>query len=169
MIKTVFASTLLSSFFLIIQTTWLKNGLFWGVIPDLVLLVVVWVAYSNRDNQGVFTGFFSGLICDLLSSSPFGYSAFIYIAPAYIASFLKNIVAMDGFFIPVIMGFSCTIVKGLASELLLLLFGAGNLNAYSFSDLHFWVEAVLNGAIAPLLFFALKKAKRVFVTRRVTE
>lgn len=169
MIKTIFASTFLSSIFLIIQTTWLKSGLFWGVIPDLALLVVLWVAYSNKDSQGVFTAFFAGLLCDLLSSSPLGYSAFIYIVPAYIASFLKHIVSMDGFFIPVLLGFSATIIKGMASGILLLLFGAGNLNAYSFSDLHFWVEAVLNGAIAPLMFFGLKKAKKLFVTRKVTE
>ena len=59
---------------------------------------------------------------------------------------------MDGFFIPVLLGFFGTLIKGFASRVLLLLFGEGSLNAYSFSDLHFWVEAVLNGAIAPLMF-----------------
>ena len=169
MIKTILASTVLSSIFLIIQTTWMKSGLFWGVIPDLALLVILWVAYSNKESQGVFTGFLAGLFCDLLSSSPLGYSAFLYIIPAYGASFLKHIVIMDGFFIPVLLGFFGTLIKGFASRVLLLLFGEGSLNAYSFSDLHFWVEAVLNGAIAPLMFLLLKKARKIFVTRKVTE
>lgn len=165
----ILSSTLLSSIFLIIQTTWLKNGLFWGVIPDFCLLVIVWVAYRNRDNQGVITGFLAGIVCDLLSSSPLGYFSFLYIVPAYAATLLRQVVSMDPFFIPVLIGFGGTLVKGFSSILLLLLFGPEHINAYSLSDYHFWIEAVLNGASAPLLFLLLNRMQRFLVTKRVTE
>lgn len=169
MVKTIFASTFLSSVFLIIQTTWLKNGLFWGVIPDFALLVIVWVAYNNKESQGVVTGFISGMFCDVLSSSPLGYFSFLYVAPAYAASLLKNVVAMDAFFIPVLVGFSGTILKGLASLFLLFIFGSTNITAYELADTHFWIEAALNGAIAPLIFFLLGRMRELFVTKKVTE
>jgi len=122
MISAVISSTLLSSVFLIIQTTWLKNGLFWGVIPDFCLLVIVWVAYWNKNSQGAITGFLSGIVCDLLSSSPLGYFSFLYIVPAYAATMLRRVLTMDTFFIPVLAGFGATLLKGFSSMILLLLF-----------------------------------------------
>jgi len=168
MTKTILASTFLSSVFLIIQTTWLRNGLFWGVKPDLALLVIVWVAYSNRGHQGVLTGFLTGMVCDLLSSTPLGYFPFLYIIPAYAASVLHQFVEMDAFFIPVIMGFVGTVLKGISSIFLIAIFGEDILGSYVLSDAHFWIEAVLNGAIAPLLFMALVRIRGFLVTRKVT-
>jgi rod shape-determining protein MreD len=168
-IKTIFTTTFISTIFQIIQTTWLKNGLFWGVIPDLSLLIILWVAYNNRASQGVMAGFLSGIVCDVLSSSPLGSSSFLYVVPAYAASLLRQVVVMDTFFIPVILGFSGTILKGLSSIILLTLFGSSQISAYSMSDIHFWIEATLNGAIAPLLFLGLARIRGILVTRKVTE
>lgn len=167
MIKTVLSSTLISSIFLLIQTTWLKNGLFWGVVPDFTLLVILWVSYYNRDNQGVLTGFLSGVVGDAMSSSPFGYLSFIYVVPAYLASLLRLALELDAFFMPVLLGFAGTIAKGLASIILLLLFGPAQINAYALGDFHFWMEAALNGAMAPPLFWFLRKAQKMLVTKRV--
>lgn len=169
MVRTIFASTFLSSLFLIIQTTWLKNGLFWGIIPDFALLVILWVAYNNKQGQGAISGFLAGLLCDTLSSSPLGYFAFLYIVPAYAASMLKHVILMDAFFIPVLLGFSGTIIKGLASNILLLFFGPKDINAYSLGDLAFWIEAALNGAFAPLIFFAMGRMRELFVTKKATD
>ncbi|HWR10917.1 MAG TPA: rod shape-determining protein MreD [Rectinemataceae bacterium] len=165
----VVASTVLSSIFLVIQTTWMKNGLFWGVIPDFCLLVILWVAYNNKNDQGVVTGFISGVVCDLLSSSPMGYFSFLYVIPAYAATFLRKIVAMDAFFIPVLLGFAGTILKGIGSLFLLAVYGSETMSAYSFSNYHFWIEAALNGAIAPLLFWGLSRIRRFLITKKVTE
>ncbi len=169
MTKTILASSVLSALFLIIQTTWLKNGLFWGVIPDFALLVILWVAYKNSHIQGTVTAFVAGIFCDLLSSSPLGYFAFIYLVPAYLVSFVRKVVDMDVFFIPVILGFVGTLVKGFSSLFLLVVFGPQSISAYSLGDIHFWIEAALNGAASPLLFFLLGKINRLLVTRKVTE
>lgn len=167
MIKTVLSSTLVTSFFLLIQTTWLKNGLFWGVVPDFALVVILWIAYYNRDSQGVLTGFLAGLIGDAMSSSPFGYLSFIYVVPAYLASLLRRTLELDAFFMPVLLGFAGTIAKGLASVALLVLFGSAQINAYALGDFHFWIEAALNGAAAPPLFWLLRKARNLLITKRV--
>ena len=167
MIKTLLSSTLISSVFLLIQTTWLKNGLFWGVVPDFALVVILWIAYYNKDNQGVFTGFLAGIVGDAMSSSPFGYLSFIYVVPAYLASLLRRALELDAFFMPVLLGFAGTIAKGLASIVLLVLFGSAQINAYVLGDFHFWMEAALNGAIAPPLFWLLRKAKNILITKKV--
>lgn len=168
MIKTILWGSLLSSTLLLVQTTWLRNGLFWGVIPDFSLLVIIWIAYKNKGHQGVWTGFVTGLVCDLLSSSPLGYFSFVLVLPAYIVSLLRQIVVMDSFFIPVLFGFFGTIVKALGSLILIGIFGSYKVNAYSLGDMKLWVEAALNGALAPLLFLALNKTKGFFITKKVT-
>jgi len=82
---------------------------------------------------------------------------------------LRRVLTMDTFFIPVLAGFGATLLKGFSSMILLLLFGAENINAYSLSDYHFWIEAALNGAAAPLLFLLLNRLKKFLITKRVTE
>lgn len=169
MIKTIMVPTFLSSLFLIIQTTWLKNGLFWGVIPDFAFLVILWIAYHNKGTQGVIVAFLSGLVCDLLSASPYGYFPFLYVLSAYSVSFFQKLVSMDAFFIPVLFGFAGTLVKGAASGSLLLIFGSEHINAYSLTDFHFWIEAALNGAIAPLVFWGLGKMRNILIARKPSE
>lgn len=169
MITSVLASTVISSVLLFIQSTWLRNGLFWGVIPDLAFLLILWVAYNNKGFEGVILAFLSGLACDLLSSAPLGYSSFLYLPPAYAISFVRRVVDMDTLMVPAILGFSSTLLKGLASLLVALVFGSELVDSYSFSDLRFWMEAALNGAMAAPLFFLFKKMKYLLVTRKPSE
>jgi rod shape-determining protein MreD len=169
MIMPIVWGSLLSSVLLLIQTTWLRNGLFWGVIPDFSLLVIIWLSYRNKAHQGAWAGFVTGLVCDILSSSPLGYFSFILVLPAYVVSLLRQIVVMDAFFIPVLFGFFGTIIKALASLVLLGIFGPDRVNAYSLFDMKLWIEAALNGALAPLVFYALGKTKSLFISKKVTE
>ena len=169
MSKSVFFGTFLSAILLLIQTTWLKDGLFWGVIPDFSFLVIIWIAYRNKNHQGIWIAFITGIICDLLSSSPLGYFSFILVLTAYIVSLARQVVVMDSFFIPVLFGFFGTLVKALGGLILLAIFGSGKVNAYYFSDLRLWIEAALNGAFAPLVFFAMGKTKRIFISKRANE
>lgn len=169
MTTSILASTAIGSILLFIQTTWLRNGLFWGVIPDLALLLILWVSYNNKGLEGCITAFLSGIVCDLLSSAPLGYTSFLYILPAYAVSFARKVVDMDRFILPVLLGFSSTLLKGVASMMLALIFGRELVDSYSFGDLRFWVEAALNGALAAPFFFLFKKLNRLLVTRKPSE
>ncbi len=169
MTRTVLSSTALASVLLLIQTTWLRNGLFWGVIPDFAFLLILWIAYNNKGIEGSLVAFFSGLACDLLSSSPLGFFAFLYLIPAYAVSFLRKVVDMDRFIIPVILGFAGTILKGLASILMAGIFSSDLVEPYSFTDIRFWMESILNGALAAPLFMLLAKLKPILVTRKPSE
>ena len=169
MTRSILASTAIGSLFLFIQTTWLGNGLFWGVITDLAFLLILWVSYNNKGLEGIIAAFLSGIVCDLLSSAPLGYTSFLYILPAYAISFVRKIVDMDGLVLPVILGFSSTLLKGIASIMLALVFSGELVESYSFGDLRFWVEAAINGALAAPFFFLFKKLTPILVTRKPSE
>ncbi|HEY9054056.1 MAG TPA: rod shape-determining protein MreD [Rectinemataceae bacterium] len=167
MIKTIAAGSFLAILFLVIQTTWLKDGLLLGIIPDFSLLVLVWISYMNSGHQGIWVGFISGLACDILSSSPLGYFSFIFVAVAYIVSLSRSLVALDAIFLPALLGFLSTLVKALGSMILLKIFGEGEIRSYEPMGYQLWVEAASNGLLAPLVFFLMGKAKKIFVTRRL--
>jgi rod shape-determining protein MreD len=167
--KTIFFSSILVSVFLFIQTTWFRDGLVWGIVPDFALGAMLWISYLNKGQEALYVAFLGGLISDLLSASPLGYSAFIFLLPVYGMQGVKKLFTSDRLFIPVILGFVATLVKATGSMVLLAIFGREEINAYSFTDLRLWIEASLNGALAPVLFLLIEKGKRIFVTRGVTE
>lgn len=167
--KASLLASLFSFVFLIIQTTWLKDGLAFGVIPDFALLVIVWVSYHNKKGEGSAAAFISGLACDALSSSPLGSFAFVYVIPAYFSSLVRNIIAMDRILVPAGMGAAATLIKALASHVLVILFGSSLLKAYSFAEAHVWIESLMNGLLAPLVFLALGSMKTLFISRKAGE
>ncbi len=169
MIKSTTASTALAACFIFIQTSWLKNGLAFGIVPDFALIIVLWVSYSNKASLGIVAAFLVGIACDLLSASPLGYFAFIYIVPAYVAAMLKQAIHMDKFFVPVLLGAAGTLIKAIASGFLLLIFGSGKVDAYSLADYHLWLEVAFNAVISPLLCLLLERLRPLLVAKRVTE
>lgn len=169
MTRTVAFSSFFAGLLLLVQTTWLRNGIFGGIVPDLAVLLIVWVAYSNRGSEGVLTAFVAGLLCDLLSAAPLGYFAFVYVVTAYLLSSLKRSVSMDRLVVPALMGAASIIVKALASALLSLFFGDGVSAPYAFTGSRLWIETAVSAVAAPLVFLILSKFPRVFVTRRAAE
>jgi len=169
MIKLTAASTALAACFIFIQTTWLKNGLVLGIVPDFALVIVLWVSYSNKASQGIFAAFFIGLACDLMSASPLGYFAFVYLVPAYAAAVLKQAIHMDRLFVPVLLGAAGTILKAVATGILIIVFGSDKVDSYSLTDYHLWLEVAFNAAISPLMCLLLERLRPLLVAKRVTE
>jgi rod shape-determining protein MreD len=165
MMPAILSSSVLASVLFFIQTTWLRNGILAGVVPDLGLLVIVWVSCKNERNVGPFTGFFSGLVCDMLSAAPVGFFAFLYVVPAYLVSVLNRIVSVDGIFVPFLLGFFATVAKAFCSIVLSAIFGSSVLNSYFLNDVHLWIEAGLNGALAPLVFLLLNMTGSFFIAK----
>ena len=166
MITTIVSSTALVSLLFLVQTTWLRNGLILGVVPDLGLLVILWVSFRNEKSVGSFTGFFSGLVCDLFSAASVGYFAFLYVIPAYAVSVLNRFVSLDAIWIPFLAGFFSTLLKAKGSIVLSAIYGPSVLSSYFLNDIHLWVEAGLNAVLAPLVFFLLNMTGSFFVAKR---
>ena len=47
-------------------------------LPDLILILVVYIALYNGTAAGITAGFFSGLIFDFLSLAPMGLHSFVF-------------------------------------------------------------------------------------------
>lgn len=64
--------------------------------PDLVLILVVWVAGQKNFRKGIIFSFFAGTIVDLLSVNPTGLNAFLLCVIFIVVNHLCSVVSMEG-------------------------------------------------------------------------
>jgi rod shape-determining protein MreD len=165
MIRSVLLSTLLLVACTFAQSTWLGGIALFGVVPDLSLIVLIWVSYKNGQVEGPISGFLSGLAEDFLSTSPLGFHAFVKTTVAAATAVLHGSFFIDRLLLPILLGVFGTIAKAIAIGLLYLVFGS-SIHAYSFVDKVLWIEAAYNGLLAPVVFLALSPLSRFLVTER---
>jgi rod shape-determining protein MreD len=163
MIRTIALSTLLLVFCSYVQSTWIEAIAVFGVIPDLSLVVLIWVSYNNGLVEGPVSGFLSGIAEDLISAAPLGFNAFVKVVVSTSAGLLHGVFFIDRIALPFVLGFLGTIVKALATAFLALIFSE-KVHSYDFLRLALWIEAAYNGIAAPVLFLLLSALKRILVT-----
>lgn len=95
-----------------VQSTLLARLTLLGVIPQLVLVVVVCLAYLDGPRVGVVLGFAGGLLQDLLlPQSIIGLTAFVYTLLGYGVGSLRHFAPSDSVWSPV---FAVAIASGIA-------------------------------------------------------
>lgn len=168
MIRTIVFSSLLLVACSFIQSTWLGAIAILGIVPDLSLIVLIWLSYKNGLVEGSASGFIAGFAEDFLSAAPLGLNAFVKTLIASCAGLLHGVFSIDRIVLPFVLGFIGTVVKALSTGLLALLF-AGKVRSYAFLGRALWIEAAYNGLVAPLIFILLSGLKRFLVTKRGRE
>ncbi|MDQ3660496.1 MAG: rod shape-determining protein MreD [Actinomycetota bacterium] len=85
-----------------LQSTVLARLTLLGVIPQLILVVVVCLAYTDGERVGVVTGFFGGLLQDLLlPQSITGLTALVYTLVAFTVGMFRIYAPQDSVLAPV--------------------------------------------------------------------
>ena len=87
---------------LAIQSTLLTKVTVLGVIPQLLFVVVISLAYLEGENVGVVVGFSGGLLQDfLLPQSITGLTALVYVLVAYAVGKLRHLAPSTSVWMPV--------------------------------------------------------------------
>jgi rod shape-determining protein MreD len=165
MIRSVVLSTILLIVCSFVQSTWLGGIAVFGVVPDISLVVLIWVSYKNGLVEGPAAGFLSGLVEDFLSASPLGFHAFVKTAVAALMALLHGSFFIDRLVLPILLGIAGTLAKAIIAFALYLVFGSA-IHIYSILGRTLWIEAAYNGLIAPIVFLALTPLSRFLVTER---
>ncbi|HEX9093144.1 MAG TPA: rod shape-determining protein MreD [Coriobacteriia bacterium] len=130
-----------------------------GVVPNLIFLVVVTLALVEGPVAGCAAGFAGGLLFDLLGSSVVGPYALVFCVVGYLAGLLTANMFAESWLLPVTVVF----VAGLGAEL-----AYGGIMAVLDVGLPFWTAflrlmlpgAVYNTALAVLLYPVLARVLR---------
>jgi rod shape-determining protein MreD len=148
------------SLFLILIAALLQSTLFFRLsiryaVPDIALLILVFVSYTNGRHVGQLTGFLGGALLDFISFSPLGLNMLIRTVIGSLAGLMKGMFFLDPVFLPMVLCVSATFLKAGFLAALNLLF-SGEIPSYNFSAATFWIELAMNTLLAPFLFAFFK-------------
>lgn len=87
----------------LIQTTLLQYISLGSITPNLLIVVTSSIGFMRGNKEGLITGFFCGLLIDVLYSDIMGYQAFIYMIIGYGNGYFKQIFYDDDIKLPLIL------------------------------------------------------------------
>lgn len=96
-----------------------------GVVPNLLLLVVVTLAFLEGPVAGCVSGFVGGLVLDLLGSSVIGPWALVMTIVGYLAGTLTASLFAEGWLLPVTVVFLASLLSEMSYGLVLGILGVG--------------------------------------------
>lgn len=163
--RTVIWTGITVFFFSLFEAAILSNLAFLPVMPDLVLLTIVYVSFVNSSTIGATTGFISGLMLDFLSASPIGLNAFTKTLTGFVAGKFSGSFNLSRVIVPVGMGLAATLLKAIVTWILSFFFGPEVL-VYRVVGTTFWLELLVNAVCAPLVFALLGLFPSLFVAQK---
>lgn len=86
---------------LLVQVTVLSRVRFFGVIPDLMLLVSIAGGIVGGPARGAVIGFFSGMAIDVFLATPLGLSALVFCIVGYTVGIVETGILRAAWWIPV--------------------------------------------------------------------
>ncbi|OJF77746.1 MAG: rod shape-determining protein MreD [Treponema sp. CETP13] len=156
--KTFFSSAATLLALLLVETAILSNWYILPVVPDLLLITVIYISYSNGSMMGQTTGFFSGLILDFVSASPLGLHALMRTIIGFLSGFLHQRIVLNGILFPMVVGFFGTVLKAILLTIISFFYQDG-IQTYFSSGSAFINECVINAVLTPVMFKFLSNFK----------
>lgn len=149
---TLFVSVLL-------QSTLLEYVAVYGVIPDVILIIILFISLKEGSKWGEIFGFFTGMLIDFLSLSPLGFFALIYCTIGFIMGLTNRNVSTDSLLTQIVFLIMALLIKFALSIFLIMLFSIET-TSLSFISRNLPLEIAYSTIIVPF-FFA--------ITNRITQ
>lgn len=147
----------------LMQTSVFTSFALAGVVPDLLLIPVVAIAFMRGSNKGMVTGFVCGLMIDLTYNSFLGLFALMYTFIGFLTGFANKIYDENDYTSPVIL----VSVSELLYNLLYYVFFYflnGKLN-FGFYLYRFMIPKVIYTVLISLLLYRLFNLENIFFKR----
>jgi len=153
----------LLSFFIFFQSTPFYSHLeVGGVSPDLLLIILSIGSFILGPISGEIIGFIAGFIVDILSGGLLGISAFTYTLIGYGVGLVGKKIYGGSILFSVILLFGVTLFKAIILSVLAGIFLKPGYFGY-FSQGRVFLEAVINGLIAPVFFIFITRIQKKLV------
>lgn len=165
MIRSVVSTFILMFIVVLIETALLSNIFFLPAVPDLLLLVLLFLSINNGSIFGEVSGFYSGFLLDFLSASPLGLNSLVRTIIGFLTGLFHKSLNVTGFFIPSLMGFVGTLAKAILIQITSIFFPQGIIT-YNIFSTSFIFELTMNTLLAPCVFFLLSLFSSFFVNTK---
>ena len=135
----------------LLETALLSNVVFLPVVPDLLLLVVLYISVQNGSLTGEATGFVSGLLLDFLTAAPLGLNCLLRTLFGFFAGLFYDVLNISKIMIPAMLALIATIAKAIIIGFISFFFPNGVIT-YDLFSASFGMELLFNVILAPLVF-----------------
>ncbi len=115
----------------LLQTTFFKAITLAGIVPNILLIITSAFGFMRGKNEGMFIGFFSGLLIDVFFGKIIGFYALVYMFIGFVNGFFRRIFYPEDIKLPMILiGLSDLLYCFLCYIFLFLLRGKLHLSYY---------------------------------------
>lgn len=147
----------------ILQTSVFTGIALAGVVPDLLLILVVAVAFMRGRIPAMFTGFFCGILIDCCYSSTIGLFALMYLIIGYLTGFAHRIYDENDYTLPLILTGGAELIYNLIYYLIFYLL-SGKLNI-GFYLVRFMIPKIIYTVLISVVLYKLLNACNIFLMR----
>lgn len=110
---------------LVLQVMLAPHLAVFGVVPDLLLLVVITLAFVEGPSAGAAGGFAAGFLGDLLGTGPIGAWALVLAVAGYAAGLLAENLFAEGWLAPATVAIITGLVTDASYLVVVVILGAG--------------------------------------------
>lgn len=140
----------------LVQVAWLARVQVWGAILDPLVPLIVGMGILKGAESGAVVGVAAGLLQDLLSGGgPLGVNGLSKLVVGFASGMFERSIYIENPLLPAIATFIGTLLGGVLLVIVALLVGLG-VPPWPAVVGRMIVQAVLNSAIAPLLFRTIR-------------
>lgn len=136
-----------------------------GVVPDITLIALISISFIEGQIAGMATGFFAGILKDLIHLRGFGVNALTHTLIGYFAGAFETSMIANSYILMLIVGIATLISEALYVSIAFLL-------SYQI-DAMFWryalLAAVYNALISPFIYMAINFFYQKTVRKRSLE
>lgn len=137
--------------FVLLQTTLMHHIAIEGVIPDLSLIVLIFLANRNGRVTGETAGFAGGLVEDFLSLSPMGFHALMKTVIGFLYGYTFGVVFIGSLLMPMLMVGIASLIKAFLASVIIALFQVPG-SIHSFFSWQTMIEVGYNMILSPFMF-----------------
>ncbi|HEX9532846.1 MAG TPA: rod shape-determining protein MreD [bacterium] len=140
----------------LVQAAWLARVQVWGAILDPLVPLIVGVGILRGAESGAVVGVAAGLLQDLLSGGgPLGVNGLSKLVVGFASGMFERSIYIENPLLPAIATFIGTLLGGVLLVIVALLVGLG-VPPWPAIVARLIMQAVLNSAIAPVLFRTIR-------------
>jgi len=152
----VFRLLVLAGVLVVVQVAVFPHLRFFGVVPDLGLLLALAVGYYEGPEAGALIGFVAGLGYDLFLETPLGLNALTYALIGYGIGILQGGLLRAPRWLPSFLGAAAGLIGGLLFIGVAVLVGVESVKG-THAVVTISLAAVYDAVLAPFVFFLVAR------------
>ncbi len=143
---------------LVLQGSFMAFFLFDGIMPDLLLILVICLAFLWGEKRGVAVGFIAGMLQDVFFGPALGFFTLSKIIPAYLAGRVSREIYTDQVIGPMLAVFLGTILHEIITFFLVGFFWGHEFPMEYYMENRFLPKAIYNFVLTLMIYPLIYRA-----------